>query len=92
MAILANQGVKISDVNMDLEASDIMAVLVGLQSVMNIGMKSDLTTYLEGLTSNPVRRLREVIEWNDCHAVSADSSWCRMYYLWRRVTLMVTGS
>lgn len=63
-------GHEIVDVNMDLSYDDLVTLFDSVTELYTLGMREDLETYMRGLTESPIWTLRDLVEWNDEHAVS----------------------
>jgi amidase len=64
-------GAEVIDVNMDLSTSDLDDIDAAITTIMEASFREDVEEYMERLETSPVRTLRDIIEWNEAHAVSS---------------------
>jgi amidase len=74
MAMLSKvAGAAVIHVNMQLNFTDLVRLNAATGVVMTMGFKEDLEGYMAGLAESPVRTLRDVVEWNEAHAVGPNT-------------------
>lgn len=61
---------EVLDVNMDLTFSDLSDLGFATQKIMTMGIKEDLPAYMAELDTSPIQTLRDLVDYNDAHAVS----------------------
>lgn len=64
------EGVSVVNVNLDVDYEHLLVAQNAANSLLTLGMREDMRKYLEGLEESPVRTLRDLVEWNEAHAVS----------------------
>lgn len=70
--VLRKEGADVVNVDMDMNFADLVDVQLAIQdSVMTMTIEEDLGKYLMDLEESPVRSLKDIVKWNDAHAVSS---------------------